>query len=386
VATGSFQPGIGGVGINPLVNTQFQYIDVGVNLDITPNVLAEKEVSMKVKVEISAVTGYVGIGGINQPVIGQRVVDQEIRLREGEMNILGGIIENQVQDTISGLPGLSQVPLLKYLFSSTTKTVSENEILIILTPHLVRVPEISALNFQSIDVGTQTNPQVKTRQAVTAPALPPGTVVGGPAGGGAATPGTPAPGAPSTPPPATPQTTPAAPAPTPPGIPPFGAPPMTQPPIPTVQPTMPPGEEEAARRQPPALRFDAGQYTQALGDRFRVQVIVDNVQDVLSVPLQLQYDPKEIKLVDIIQGDLLGRDGQVVSLVQRVDDQAGTASVALNRPPASPGVSGSGLLATLSFQAIGKGDGVLNLQRSVARTSTGESLQMRGTQARIIVR
>ncbi|MBV9573401.1 MAG: type II and III secretion system protein, partial [Acidobacteriales bacterium] len=80
VATGSFQPGIGGVGINPLVNTQFQYLDVGVNIDITPKVHAGREVTLKITMDISSVTSYTNIGGISQPVIGQRKIEHEVRL------------------------------------------------------------------------------------------------------------------------------------------------------------------------------------------------------------------------------------------------------------------------------------------------------------------
>src|SRR6201987_5505164 len=84
VATGSFQPGIGGVGINPLVNTQFQYLDVGVNIDVTPRVHANGEVTLKITMDVSAVTGQQNIGGISQPIIGQRKIEHEIRLKDGE--------------------------------------------------------------------------------------------------------------------------------------------------------------------------------------------------------------------------------------------------------------------------------------------------------------
>ena len=94
VATGSFQPGIGGVGINPLVNTQFNYIDVGVNIDITPHVHGLDEITLKLTMDISAVDSFQNIGGIQQPVIGQRKIEQDIRLKEGEVNILGGILES----------------------------------------------------------------------------------------------------------------------------------------------------------------------------------------------------------------------------------------------------------------------------------------------------
>src|SRR4029077_6798645 len=109
VATGSFQPGIGGVGINPLVNTQFQYLDVGVNIDITPHVHSNGEVTLKISMDISSVTGQSSIGGISQPIIGQRKIEHEIRLKDGESNLLGGMMEDQQTRSLSGLPGLAQI-------------------------------------------------------------------------------------------------------------------------------------------------------------------------------------------------------------------------------------------------------------------------------------
>ncbi len=105
VATGSFQPGIGGVGINPLVNTQFQYLDVGVNIDITPHVHANGEVTLKISMDISSVTGQSSIGGISQPIIGQRKIEHEIRLKDGEANLLGGMMEDQQTRSLSGIAG-----------------------------------------------------------------------------------------------------------------------------------------------------------------------------------------------------------------------------------------------------------------------------------------
>ncbi len=154
VATGSFQPGIGGVGINPLVNTQFNYIDVGVNVDITPRVHGLDEVTLKVAMDISAIDRYQDIGGISQPVIGQRKIEQEIRLREGEVNIMGGILENTQTKSLSGIPGLASIPLFKYLFAEEKKEVSDNEIIFILIPHIVRAQDVNDSNVKAIDVGT----------------------------------------------------------------------------------------------------------------------------------------------------------------------------------------------------------------------------------------
>ena len=90
IATGSFQPGVAGVGVNPLVNTQFTYQDVGVNVEITPRVHENGDVTMHIDLDISTVASYVNVGGISQPVIGQRKVQHDIRMREGEVGLLGG--------------------------------------------------------------------------------------------------------------------------------------------------------------------------------------------------------------------------------------------------------------------------------------------------------
>ena len=100
IATGSFQSGFGGS-----VNTQFQYLDVGVNIDITPYVHADNEVTLKMSLEISSVTGVQNIGGFNQPTIGQRRIEHEARLKDGEVNLIGGILNDTETNSLSGYPG-----------------------------------------------------------------------------------------------------------------------------------------------------------------------------------------------------------------------------------------------------------------------------------------
>jgi general secretion pathway protein D len=371
VATGSFQPGIGGVGINPLVNTQFQYLDVGVILEITPRVHGDGEISMKMRVEISSVTSRVNIGGIDQPIIGQRTVEEEIRLKEGETNVLGGIMQTQRSSTLSGVPGLSQVPLLKYLFSSVNQVESESEVLILMTPHIVRLPMITALNLRGIDVGTQTNIAVRTKAASAVPSAIPG-------GGVPVRMETPqAPGTgPAAAPVAKPPADQVAPAETPRG--------ETRLQAREVAPAPP--SETAPGATPPAFRFDSAVYSQPVGSTFPVNIRIDNVENIHSVPFQLYYDTKQLKVVNILNGDLLGRDGQAVAVIQRVDDQNGVATITLTRPPDSAGVSGSGVLATVSFQALAPGQSALNILRSAARDASQQPVSLAGAQTRVIVR
>ena len=298
VATGSFQPGVGSTGVNPLVNTQFQYIDVGVNLDITPKVHSNNEISLKVRVEVSQVTGESNIGGISQPVIGQRIIDHDIRLKEGEVNILGGLIQTQTTKSLSGVPGLSQIPFLKYFFSNITDKVSEDEVLIVLTPHTIRRPDILPFNLKALDVGTEGD--VHLRSEPTSPEQP-----------AAATP---------------------------------------------TSSIMPP-----AGSTPGAIKIDALSLVEKTGQSFEVPITIENATQANSASFEISYNTGLMKLVRISSGGFLGKGGQPVAVVQRDNEDTGKTVVTLSRPPDVDGVSGSGTLAVLTFSADKAGTGSLGV-------------------------
>jgi len=335
VATGSFQPGIGGVGINPLVNTQFQYLDVGVNIDITPKVHAGREVTLKVTMDISNVTGQSNIGGINQPVIGQRKIEHEIRLKEGEINLLGGMLEDSTTKSLTGIPGLSQIPFLRYIFGQTNTEHRENEIVFALIPHVVRGQELSELNQRALQVGTASAIELRR---VSRPA---------PSDGGA---------------PAPPAT---APAPTP------------APPVQT--PTTPQGAAGAS------FMFDPASITQPAGSTFAVNVLLTGAQNVYSVPLQVSYDPKILQVVNVSNGGLLSQDGQAVALVHRDDEQGGALQITATRPPGARGVSGQGAVVTLTFMAKASGQSTLTISKGGAKDPSMQSLPVSGAVATVTV-
>jgi general secretion pathway protein D len=166
ISTGSFQSGLSGG-----VNTQFQYLDVGVNIDITPHIHSEGEVTLKMVLEISSVTGTQNIGGISQPVIGQRRIEHEVRLKDGEVNLIGGILEDTETGSLSGYPWLTKIPILKYLFGQETKDRRENEIVFSITPHIIRSQELSDQNLRLVDVGAGNAVDVRLKHATTAEAI-----------------------------------------------------------------------------------------------------------------------------------------------------------------------------------------------------------------------
>jgi len=172
IATGSFGATGGTQGYGALVNTQFQYIDVGVNIDITPHIHSDREVTLKMTLEISSVTGTTSIGGISQPTIGQRRVDLELRLMDGEINLLGGILEDTETQSLSGYPGLLKLPILKYLFAQENKQKQENEIIFAITPHIVRAQEVTDQNLRLVDLGAGNSVTVRRTDPAKAGAAP----------------------------------------------------------------------------------------------------------------------------------------------------------------------------------------------------------------------
>jgi general secretion pathway protein D len=347
VATGSFQPGIGGVGINPLVNTQFQYLDVGVNIDITPRVHANGEVTLKMTMDVSAVTGQQNIGGISQPIIGQRKIEHEIRLKDGEANLLGGIMEDQQTKQLSGIPGLAQIPILKYLFGQTTQDHSENEIVFAVVPHIIRATDVNEMNQRAIEIGTATTIEL---HHAPRPAVAPSASTAQPGQNGN------------------------------PSIVPIGSAP-NQPARPT--PSQPAGQNNPGGN--PSFLFDPPQIQTEKGTTFAVNLLISGAQNVYSVPVQLNYDPKMLQLVNVSNGGFLSQDGQVVTLVHREDESMGQSQITASRPSGAGGVSGQGAVVTVTFEAKASGQTPLTITRGGARDPGLQAITVNGAQASVTV-
>jgi general secretion pathway protein D len=360
IATGSFQAGVGvgSVGtaglVNPLVNTQFQYQDVGVNIDMTPRVHPNHDISLKIKIEVSSVTGTSTIGGISQPIISQRVVEHDIRLKDGEANILGGLIERTDTRTLNGWPGLAKIPIIRYLFSSDNVEHEEDEVLIMLIPHIVRLPDWTRENLRGIYSGSDQNIQVKRESEVRTPEATK------PAG---QTPGAATPGAPAQVPGAAPPT---------PGI--AGA---------GVNP--PQGQPGKLRFEPPGLNLK-------VGETKTIAVVVDNVSDLFSIPMLLQYNPAVVSIEEVQHavgegqhGGFLSGGTQEIAIVSNVDKEKGQAIISATRQPNTAGVNGSGTLLGIVIKGLAPGSSNLSIVQQNAKDSQQRPIPLVTSEATVQV-
>ena len=422
IATGSYQTGAATALVSSLVNTQFQYQDVGVNIEMTPSVHYDHDVTLKIKIEVSAESGTETISGVTEPIFSQRVVDQVIRLREGEASILGGIQDNQEQNNWNGIPGLSAIPILRYVFGSRDRIIQDDDIVFVVVPHVVRSQELNQANLRVIDTGLgQTSIDLRQmsnggpaasavpasysvtgqRQNVTVGATPgqsaieaapqmlaqlqadmaaggsPAAVAqaaapqaGGPIGqtqaqpGGTAT----AAGAAAN---AIANTTVNA-----------GAA-ATTPAAPNAAPAATPPAAAAAGNA--SLTLNVPTTPMAAGGSFQVPVVLNGASDVGSIAMQLHYDATKLQLAGATAGNLLSSDGQPTGL-SHVEEPPGTVVVSISRPPGTHGVSGTGVVCVLTFQAKAAGQSALGISRASVMTSAQQPVPVQTGQATIDVK
>jgi general secretion pathway protein D len=355
IATGSFSNGVGGSALGGIgaVQTQFQYIDVGVNVDMKPTIHFNRDVTLKLKIEISSESGSTTISGVTEPIISQRTVDQVIRLKEGEVNLIGGLLDNEKDKSISGWPGLGEIPFLKYLFSTVSTTKIDDEIVFLLIPHVVRAPELTPLNLETIDTGTTSGFEIRRKPAAqdgtapqTATPAPVSNSAANNAGSGGVTGQTAAVAAGNA-------------------------------------LALMHNQASANPGVPVALQLVAPATPQKVGSNFEVSINLNGGHDIYSVPMQIQYDQNKLTLINVDAGNYLGGgDGQAVALVHR-DDGSGGVAISASRPPGVAGVNGSGQVCVMTFQAKAAGEATIAISRPGAKNSAQQSLPVSGSQTTV---
>jgi type II secretory pathway component GspD/PulD (secretin) len=372
---GSFG-GTGSVANVPI--SSFNYRPVGVNVIMTPRVTFDNDIVLELSVESSTLGADVNIAGQNLPSFGTRKVETKIRLRDGESTLLAGLLREDERRAIKGIIGLIHVPGLRSLFSSNDNSIAQTDIVMLLTPHIVRTHELRQQDVNPIYIGTQQNLGLGGPPPLIAP----------PGGGQPAPPAAspPAPGAPATPPGAMPGTLPS------PGVvpappPPQPAPPQEQPPAPAEAPTPPdastgaPPRDASAGAQTPADTAQAGVAQVVVtspGTEFRVgggpytvPISVASTPRMSTVSLTVTFSPAQLRVRSVQEGSFMRQGGANATFSHNVDTASGRIDMTLTRGQDPVGASGTGLLAAVLFDAVAPGAATVTVSGTGAGPAGG---------------
>ncbi|MEO7135029.1 MAG: hypothetical protein ABI024_12500 [Vicinamibacterales bacterium] len=429
VPSTTFTPLAGsGVGSSPL--TSFGYRTIGIIVDMTPRVTYDGDVILEITVENSARGQDSNIAGQNLPSFFSRKVSTKLRLRDGDSNLLAGLLREDERKALTGFPGIMRLPIVKQLFSNNDNTIRQTDIVMLLTPRIIRTHELRVQDLSPIYIGTQSNmsltgppatiggaaaepdpapsaaaallpvpagapalpagilpptpvttPESMATQPAARPVLPTGSTQQPVAPPSSPIPGMvmPPPAAPATPPsnvqvfspppeaPATVVPPPAAPAA--PALPPGGA-------TPTL--AAPPGAVARITLSPPSeLRVGSGPYT--------VPITIAGATRLSTLTLSITYNPALVRVRNVQEGTFMRQGGITPAFSSQVDDRSGRIDIVITRPGDKTGASMSGLLAALLVEPLVAGTGTLGLSGS-ASVPGGDALSLQFVAAGVTVR
>ena len=379
--TTTSSPTTGGISVN------VQYVDVGVKLNAEPVVQLNNEITMKISLEVSTIINRQTVGtdqATTVVTIGTRNLDTVLSLKDGETSIIGGLIRDDKGSSKQKVYLLGDIPLIGPLFSGNSNNREKSELILAITPHIVRgltVPESDVAAFWSgkedepsvtkLYTSFQDTDTVPTTPAATAPQVPAKPIPITPqapspapqaAPGAPMAPG-PAVGSPSVP------ATPVVPAPATPGVslPAPSAVPIAPAPQAATAPSMP-----APVSVPASLETSSGKGTPEAAparatvsvvapksvkknEQFRVDVQVTNAAGLYKSPFTMVYDPIFVEFVGAAEGLLLKQDGKPTTFQSSVDKNTGQVTVTVARVGDAGGITGSGALMTATFRAKNQG-------------------------------
>jgi general secretion pathway protein D len=408
-------------GFANIPQSSFTYRTVGIIVEMTPRVTYEGDIRLEMSVESSALGPSISVAGQDVPSFSSRKVTTTLRLREGESNLLAGLLRDDQRKILTGFPGLMRVPVLRSLFGQTNDEVTQSDIVMLLTPRIIRTHELTAEDLAPIFIGTQSNvglggppPLIAPPAGDTPPpaaAVPPTPTpttagrpgeqlppVAAPAGTQSPNPALP-PGAaprPGIQPPVPPAAT-APPAGAPTGVPPTGVPPTGVPPtgVPTVtDPAAPPRDPAvplpAAPGAPTAtpaqvIITPAGSEFRVAGGPYLTPISINNASRISTMSLTITYNPAVVRVRNVQQGTFMSQGGAAVSFTPKIDAAAGRVDITVARTGDVLGVSGAGLIASLYLDAVAPGSSMIQVS-GIATAPDGTPIQVQFSPVTVTVR
>lgn len=322
----SFTPfAAGGVAQQPI--TSFEYEDVGIDIKITPQIHFEKEITLELEMNIKSVGGT-GIADI--PIISTREIKNVIRLKDGETNLLAGLLKDEERMSVKGIIGLKSIPVLGGLFSSTEKIVQQTDVILTITPYIIRnIPltkddlkplwvDLSGTVFSSEEPGG-----IRSEMEIDSTDLR------------------------------------------------------------GMQEKREAEEEREGRNQ---LFLNPGNFEITANREFRISVILRSEEEIGRMSVNLSFNPSVVKLKQIQKGSIADQAGREAPFLQNIDESSGMCTIGFSSPDVSRGFRGSGRLATLVFDAVAEGESTISFSSVSASAPSGKAISFETQDARVRVR
>jgi general secretion pathway protein D len=323
----TFQPiATGGFGQNPL--TSFDYKNVGLEIVITPLLHRENEVTLEVDIKIKSL-GEAGYADI--PIITSREVKNIIRLKDGETNLLAGLLKDEERKTMRGVAGIKSLPILGSLFSNTNQTIQQSEVVVTITPYIIRPFDVTGEDMQPLWINLQAN---------------------SPAGAGTER--------------------------------------LSEDDILNEEMRrarlLQERQRAAAQEGVSSINLSPANFEVPQDRPFRISINMRSQQEFYNMSLNLSFNPAMLNLKEVTAGGFVRQEGLDSSFLQNVDNTSGTCTIAFSSPDIARSLRGAGGIAVLNFEAIGKGESAVSIDNVVATDATGNSLAFQTENTRIVVR
>jgi general secretion pathway protein D len=322
IPTSTFTPIMaGGSNAQPIV--QYNLQDVGIELNMKPRIHLEKEVTLEVEIKVSSISGA---GYADIPIINTREIKNTIRLKDGETNLLAGLLRDEERKSIGGITGLKDIPILGSLFSATETTIDQTDVVLMITPYIIRSLSLTEADSKPLWVdpsslgGVSAAGQGGTEQGLSEQA----------------------------------------------------ALQQNEPPVPQEEPGA-----SAVYLSPASFEINRGR-------EFRINVELATEKEIGNMSLNVGFDPQILKLKEVIEGGVarqLGSDAKFLSLPTESGCSLGFSAPTLGR-----GFKGQGILAVLVFTPANPGETTVSISSCSATGVTGQAVVLETGESKIVIR
>jgi general secretion pathway protein D len=311
----------GGVSQQPV--TSFEYKNVGIELTITPRIHFENEITMELEFKINALGGA---GYADLPIITTRDIKNIIRLKDGETSLLAGLLKDEERMQTKGIIGLKSIPVLGSLFSRTDQTIEQTDVVLTITPHIIRTIPFTDEDREPIWVNLQ-------------------------------------------------------------GLPPTSGAPQVG--MMDVELGHEAAEERRQRReeeQKNQIFLNPANFQVQKDREFRISIGLRTGEEVGNMSLSLSFNPRVITLKQVVKGSVITQMGRELPFLQNIDNAAGACTIGFSSPDPSRGFKGSGTIATLVFESTASGESTISVSSITANGPTGRAVSFETRESRMIVR